>query len=139
MQMNELLGTWKLKSFEVIAEDNSKTSWGEDVSGLIIYSPYGYMSVSMNRKLVNEDLKTIFYSSRSYSGTYAVKDGKVYHHISNCNDPARIGKTMVRSYSIKDRTLELRTAEQDFGKSEMDQLTGTGLLIWEKIGPEETP
>jgi hypothetical protein len=44
---NRLIAAWRLAEFSVIARDESLTHpMGEDLDGLIIYSPDGYMSVS---------------------------------------------------------------------------------------------
>jgi hypothetical protein len=42
---NRLIAAWRLAEFSVIARDESLTHpMGEDLDGLIIYSPDGYMS-----------------------------------------------------------------------------------------------
>jgi hypothetical protein len=45
---DRLIGAWRLAEFTVTAEDGTVTyPMGEDVEGLIIYTPDGYMSAQL--------------------------------------------------------------------------------------------
>lgn len=79
--MNSLIiGTWKLKSFEVKTKNGEVIyPYGEDATGLVIYSNTGFYSIQFMPKIqFTGDLKGI-----SYFGTYEYNREKDYiiHHV----------------------------------------------------------
>lgn len=79
--MNEqIVGTWKLKSFEVKTKNGSTIyPYGEDATGLVIYTNSGHYSIQFMPKVqCAGDLKGI-----SYFGTFEYNREKDYiiHHV----------------------------------------------------------
>ena len=122
--MAPLHGSWSLESFEIEKPDGPKKPWGKSMSGLLIYSPDGHMSVSINRQPTSEGSSDVLDSVLFYSGFYAVKGDKIFHHVENATSLNRIGKEMVRFYKLDGELLYLWTKEEDFG---------TARLTWKKI------
>ncbi len=113
-------GTWDLVRFEVIDPDGFQTSWGEDASGLLIYTPEGFMSVSIHSKSIfrTEDAHEILDGILFYSGRYRVQSGEIRHQVLHASDPQRIGSEMVREVRHSDGLMTL-TARGDFGVAEL--------------------
>lgn len=92
MQHHQLLGAWKLLSFEYRAEDGTSFfPYGRDALGILIYEPNGYMSGMIgknNRPRISvEDLGRLPDSEKitlsegfiSYSGEYEILEDRVIH------------------------------------------------------------
>ena len=114
-----IVGSWHLKSFKLITNNKSK-DWRLNVSGILIYSPDGYMSVA-----INSDTKDVEWidSILFYSGTYRIiSNNTIEHIVLNASSKDRIGKNMIRNACFKDSNLIL-SANGDFGEA---------VLIWSK-------
>jgi hypothetical protein len=116
--MKELIGTWKLTSF-TLTKEGVTSPWRDEVTGTLIYTENGGMSVAMNSKLHSGD--SLFDSILFYSGTWSAErsiDGraKVHHHIENATDLTNIGRTLTRNVSLIEDDLEL-SAEGDYGRA----------------------
>lgn len=116
--MLELVGCWKLTSF-TLSKDGVTVPWREDVTGTLIYTDSGAMSVAMNSKLHSGD--DLFDSILFYSGTWSsesVSHGmiRVHHHIENATDMTNIGKTLTRNVALSGDELEL-SAEGAYGRA----------------------
>ncbi len=122
--MKSLHGSWILENFEIEKPDGSKKPWGESMSGLLIYSPDGHMSVSINRKANSEDPNDVLNSVLFYSGTYNVSENSIKHQVKNATSLSRIGKEIMRYYKFDDDLLHLYTAKQSFGVAH---------LTWKKV------
>src|SRR3954469_5751712 len=44
-----LHGVWELESFSILDNEQKRQPWGFDATGLLIYTPDGYVSVAINR------------------------------------------------------------------------------------------
>jgi len=122
-------GTWTLHSFEIENSDtNERSPWGKEAHGLLIYSPSGHMSVSINKKIERDDTQTEcedrFDSILFYSGTYQVTGDKITHQVTQASNPDRIGREMIRFAKYRDGQLELTTPKEKFGRA---------ILTWKKI------
>lgn len=122
--MKSLHGSWTLENFEIEKPDGSKNPWGEAMSGLLIYSPDGYMSVSINRRPKSEEAQGQLDSLLFYSGTYSVSEDSIKHQVENASGLSRIGKEMVRFYKLENDLLHLYTSKQEFGVAR---------LTWKKV------
>jgi len=125
-KLQEVLGSWKLESFDIEKLDKTVDPWGQGTHGLLIFSPSGHMSVSINRKLEEgtSSEKRIFDSILFYSGEYEIEGDQLLNKVSNASDPARIGKTMVRFANLEGDLLTLSTRQESFGRA---------ILRWRKI------
>jgi hypothetical protein len=123
------LGTWHLVSFRLESKDGTRTDWGRDVHGLLIYAATGHMSVSINKAVEADpeqsDEQNLFDSILFYSGTYQVEGELIRHQVTNASNPARIGREMLRYAQLDGDTLTLTTPQESFGRA---------ILVWKKIG-----
>ncbi len=115
--MKELIGLWKLTSF-TLNKDGVTKAWRDNVTGTLIYTDKGGMSVAMNSTVHQDDL---FDSILFYSGTWSFdsgRDGKVrvHHHIENATELTNIGKTLTRNVMLAGDELEL-SAEGAYGRA----------------------
>lgn len=132
MKPETLHGTWTLLSFEIEANDGIRKSWGQDVHGLLIYSPSGHMSVSINKTPEDDPDQTesenLFDSILFYSGTYRIDEGSepalIRHQVTQASHRARIGKEMIRYATLTEKILELTTPNEKFGR---------GILKWMRV------
>ena len=116
--MKELIGTWKLTSF-TLSKNGVTEPWRDNVTGTLIYTDNGSMSVAMNSKVHQGD--NLFDSILFYSGTWSSDengDGKVrvHHHIENATELTNIGKTLTRNVDLVGDELEL-SAEGEYGRA----------------------
>lgn len=125
MDYKNLIGSWKLASFEIVKQDGTKKTWGSNPHGILIYTAEHTMSVSINSKLFEEtnDLKTIFSGMLFYAGSYQIKDSNIIHVVENATDPKRIGEKMIRKAVLTGNQLSL-IAEGEYGRA---------ILIWERM------
>lgn len=129
MNYKNLIGSWKLASFEIVKHDGTKKTWGSNPHGILIYTTEHTMSVSINSELSEEpnDLQTIFNGILFYAGSYQIKDLNVIHVVENATDPKRIGEKMIRKAMLTGNQLSL-IAEGEYGRA---------ILIWERIVPRD--
>ena len=122
-----VIGSWDLVSFQIEDLNQQTKSWGQNTTGLLIYSPDGHMSVSINREVENksdQEFKNLFDSILFYSGTYVVEGDIIRHQVTQASNPSRIGKTLIRYASQKDDLLTLKSPVESFGQA---------TLVWRKI------
>jgi len=122
-----VIGSWELVSFEIEDPNHQKRPWGKNTTGLLIYSPDGHMSVSINReveKKSDEEFKNLFDSILFYSGTYVVEGEIIRHQVTQASNPARIGKSLIRYASLNGNLLTLKSPIESFGQA---------TLFWRKI------
>jgi hypothetical protein len=128
MKLTDLTSSWKLKSFIIEPQDGQKRDWGYNITGLLIYDPSGYMSVSINKDVENDpeenEHQNLFDSILFYSGTYQLEGSTIKHQVTQASNPARIGREMIRYANLEGSTLTLTTPQEAFGRA---------ILIWEKI------
>jgi hypothetical protein len=124
----EYFGVYKLKSFVIESSAGEVKNWGNNLSGLLIYTLNGYMSVSINKELeidpTQTDSENLLDSILFYSGTYAVEGNIICHQVTQASSPFRIGKEMIRYADWKGNELHLTTPPESFGKA---------TLVWVKM------
>lgn len=136
----ELIGVWKLISFEMRYTDGAILQpWGSEASGQLIYTTDGYMSVVFMRNgrpaFHDPDvlrasasecegaLKTIM----SYAGTYSLQPDGVIHHARFCTFPNWTGTAIERFVSFENGNLVLASAPMPFlGKQ------AAAVLVWQR-------
>ena len=128
MTLNEFVGTYALKAFEIESPEGSKSEWGKDLHGILIYAPTGHMSVSINKAIENDPSQTesenLFDSILFYAGTFAVEGNLIRHQVTEASNPSRIGKEMLRYAEWKGSELNLKTPKEAFGQA---------TLVWKKL------
>jgi hypothetical protein len=120
----ETAGSWTLVSFEIEGTTGIRAPWGTGTTGMLIYEPSGYMSVSINKTAEGAHPEAILDSILFYSGTYQVQDSTIRHQVTNASNPARIGKEMIRYAELDGDVLTLTTPQESFGRA---------ILQWRKI------
>ncbi|HEY0759348.1 MAG TPA: lipocalin-like domain-containing protein [Acidisarcina sp.] len=115
------VGTWSLTDYLLIRADGViRKPWGEDVSGLLIYSPEGYMSANLMPAVHKDGVQAkaapappakSHRSSRhiAYAGRYTLENDSITHHVEVSLFPSWIGLPQVRFYEIASDRLVLRT------------------------------
>lgn len=123
----QVIGSWKLESFQIESLDGALKPWGKNTHGLLIYSDTGHMSVSINKDIVREsdnESEDLFDSILFYSGTYQVEGNVIRHQVTQASNPSRIGKEMLRYVEAKDDIITLTTPKESFGRA---------ILVWRKV------
>ena len=121
----KIVGTWILESFEIENHNGERRDWGQDVRGLLIYTPGGRVSVSINRKLPEDSdgAQAILDSLLFYAGNYSVEGNTIHHKVTLASNPERIGKDMIRFAQLDGDLLTLTTPKESYG---------TAILKWRK-------
>ena len=125
--IRQIQGTWALETFQIENLQNETRPWGQNISGLLIYTPSGHMSVSINKSIETKseiEAQNILDSILFYSGTYSVEDKTVKHKVTQASNPSRIGKEMHRFAVLESDLLTLTSPQESFGKA---------ILKWRKI------
>ncbi len=139
---HDLVGTWRLVSMSVRdASGESRPYWGEQPTGLLIYTPDGHVAAqvydSRRRRLGvpwqssnPEAARAAFVGLSTYFGTYAVDvDARtVTHIVEGSMAPDWIGTKLVRSFRFLDPN------RVELGVVPDAQLMATGLvLVWQRV------
>lgn len=124
MTIHDIIGSWHLRHFEITDPGGVTRPWGRDVSGLLIYTTQGTMSVSINRAIEGDpsDPSKVLAASLFYAGTYRLEGTTVIHHVTQATDPQRIGQDMYREASLEGHFLTL------IGRGAF----GQARLVWER-------
>ncbi|MEN9723351.1 MAG: hypothetical protein RJB38_1337 [Pseudomonadota bacterium] len=127
MKLEQVYGTWRLVRFDLEDLEGQLRPWGTNTHGLLIYSPSGYMSVSINKDIepsedgeYSDTLDSILF----YSGTYAADGDIIKHQVTEASNPNRIGKEMIRYAKRDGELLELATPKESFGRA---------ILVWKMV------
>ena len=144
MKAEDLVGTWRLRSWKNVAGDGSAVDpLGENAVGYIFYNHDGYMSVEImaaDRKPyqvadvfggTSEEQSEAISSYLGYAGTFEVPPDQdtVIHHIEVCSFPNWIGDAEVRFAKLERDLLTLSTNPMTFQGVER-----TAELVWERVG-----
>ena len=119
-----ILGAWRLQRWEVVRADGSRREpFGPDPSGLILYTPDGWMSATImaphrrrlshaNPRLAPESERAAAFDGYfSYAGRWRVVDGALHHEVTVALNPAMVGTLQVRAARLGARTLTLCATE----------------------------
>jgi len=135
-----LLGTWRLRSFQLIDEKiGIQDALGPNPIGYLVYTAEGTMSVQMmsaKRELIPEnDLSeaslqekaNLVDTFRSYAGTYRIEGDKVIHCVQVGLVSNWVGTEMIRNFERDGKILTLR------GATSSARIKQDAVLVWEKI------
>jgi len=144
-----LVGTWQLVRWDIRYDDGRAPTlpYGEDATGLILYSADGWMNACISRarrpRLSSESVRSApeaerlaaFESHFQYAGPYRLQtvDGQlqVVHQVTHALNPNFVGTAQVRNVDVDaDGVLTL---------SASDTLPGSSVarhhrLVWRKAG-----
>jgi Lipocalin-like domain len=131
IQNNLLIGIWKLISATAIYADGrvAPDVYGANPTGYITYTPDGHMMVMFSRSdrpslsqemrsplspemqsLPTEELAQAFTTFNAYAGTYTLSGNTVTHHIEIASIPNRVSTTLVRTFTLNENQVTLRTS-----------------------------
>ena len=142
----ELHGTWQLESWTIGYSDRDDFSYpfGEDPTGLLLYTADGWMSASISRnkrELLPQDVsfrklpdavKAEAYTSYfHYAGRYRVVSGDVIHYVTQSLNPNFPGTEQLRHAELDGQTLVLS------GKDKSGEITRFHSLVWHKLASVE--
>lgn len=143
MQLDDLVGTWRLVSFESRDADGAVTyPYGRDALGYISYSADGYVSVAIcavgRRPFAGGDaiaagegeLAEAARTYRSYVARYELRGDRVLHHFALSLFPNRVGTTEERMVEYDGRLLRLSTPPMPSAGT-----VRTHHLVWERAAP----
>jgi len=142
VDQQQLVGTWKLCSFE-LRTHGGQTSFpfGRKASGLLIYSSDGYMSAtliaeerqlfrSMDIRLASiEEQAHAAATCLSYCGRYEMRADRVIHHVTASLFPNWVGQSQERFIQFDGVLLTLSTPTM-----QVQGVEQSGHLIWERTG-----
>lgn len=144
MKAEDLIGTWRLRSWKNVASDGSAVDpLGENPVGYIFYNHDGYMSVEIMAAHrvpywepdafggTPEERSEAISTYLSYSGPFEVLPDQdtVIHHIEVCSYPNWIGNAQVRFAKLDNDLLTLSTKPMTF-----QGVQRTAELVWERVG-----
>ncbi len=143
MSVEALIGTWKLRSFEMRFPDGRVIHpYGEEVEGLLVYDRTGHMIASLasarRSATASQDLeevgaRTQYDDFMSYCGRYEVKGDRVSHDVLISSLEAWTGTVQERVFERDGDQLSLITLPLLVGGE-----APTAYLIWDRI-PEAGP
>lgn len=142
MQRDNLLGVWKLVSYEFrLADGILLRPMGQGVQGLLLYDAGGYVSLHVidpeRPKFATDDwmsgtaeeAKSALDGCMTYYGTFEVNErkGTVIHHIAGSSFPNWSGSDREQFFEFKDKRLILLTLPMTMSGEHL-----VGQLIWER-------
>jgi len=140
LEQKDIVGSWKLASFELRANDGDVTfPFGKRAQGYLLYTPEGYMSAVLMAEerprfaaadlilAAPEEQARAAATYLSYSGPYELRGGRVVHHVEVSLFPNWIGLSQERIVQWIGDKLSLSTPEMALAGK-----TQRGYLIWER-------
>lgn len=144
MNAEDLVGTWRLRSWTNVASDGAAVHpFGEKPVGYIFYNHDGYMSVEImaahrtpyqDADLLGgtpQERSDAISTYLSYSGPFEVLTDQdtVIHHIEVCSFPNWIGNAQVRFVKLDGDVLTLSTRPMM-----LQGMERAAEVVWERVG-----
>lgn len=140
---DELVGGWRLVSFEITFSDDAPAihPFGDDGRGQLLYTPDGQMSAILcpaeradldvgglesSRRASAEQKAAAFDSYMSYAGRWSLDGSTVTHHVDFALVPDVVGHDHVRTASLHDDGALVLTYERSTKRG----ATATYALKW---------
>ncbi|NMG09451.1 lipocalin-like domain-containing protein [Brasilonema sp. UFV-L1] len=148
-QTNPLVGTWTLICASAINPDGTVTPqvYGPNPIGYITYTPEERMMVMFarsDRPPLSEDIRSpfskdirslppeecvqAFSTFNAYAGTYTLNGNTVTHHVEIASIPNRVGKDLVRTFTLNGNRVTLKTPPTN-----TDGVLKVFELVWERV------
>ncbi|MBF6328247.1 lipocalin-like domain-containing protein [Nocardia transvalensis] len=106
MQASDLIGCWRLLSYVELDDGDVERvgPLGPAPTGLLIYEPSGFMSVSMARTPLagHVDGGVGQETFMGYAGTWRLDGSRVFHQVWVSAHPFQVGRELVRDASRDD-------------------------------------
>ncbi|MBG9982813.1 lipocalin-like domain-containing protein [Aerococcaceae bacterium DSM 111020] len=137
----ELIGTWRLISYQTEQDGEIISPFGEDATGFIMYNPDGYMSAQLQKQGrqayqsgdihtgTQEKMAEAAHGYLAYSGRFEVDEdkGEVTHHMDVSMNPTWAGQSQPRVGQIEGDILSIYN-----GLKPEDQLK------WQRVKPNKS-
>lgn len=134
-----LVGGWKLRRWQVIQPDGTRTEpFGMRAQGLLLYTSDGWMSAcimaadrrplsaSVPRRAAAAERAAAFDGYFSYAGRWRIADARtVVHEVKVALNPAMVGTLQWREAHLSGRTLTLSAREETAAGVREHRLTWT--------------
>jgi len=139
----QLIGTWRLVSYETRGEDGSIAHpMGQDLAGFILYTTDGYMSANLMvpgrpaytgggaNTATSAELAAAAIGYFGYAGRFEVDEAKraVTHTLEVALVPNLVGSTQLRYVTIEGSRLALRGDTGQWGGR-----LATPIITWERV------
>jgi hypothetical protein len=116
-----LLGTWKMVAWtrQVVATGEISDAMGPNPIGYIAYHADGRMMALVLRRdrpalagaaPTHEEKVKLFDTMLAYSAVYTLEKDKVVHHVDAAWNPAWLGETLIRPFTLNGDTLVISGA-----------------------------
>ena len=123
----DIVGTWKLVSYETQLEDGQVVKpWEDDFLGYALITNEGYLSASIVR--TNVDDETAKESFFSYTGRYEIEGNRSKTLVELCSDPSWVGSVQERIMEVDG---DLFTAI--IPSMEWEGIKGRFCLTWKRV------
>jgi hypothetical protein len=118
----DIVGAWQLQSWLIHYQDGRDpgTPFGKQPSGLLVYSPDGWMSATVHRSkreplpadrsprdLSPEAVARAYWSYFHYAGPWRIQGDRVIHSVRHSLNPAMVGTEQIRQMELDGRRLTL--------------------------------
>ncbi|MFJ8933008.1 lipocalin-like domain-containing protein [Streptomyces sp. NPDC102364] len=126
MRADDLIGAWRLVSFEELDDDTGATSegpLGAGPCGRLIYTRDGHVSVNMMR---GADPGPVPYMG--YAGTWRLDGSRVVHRIEVTARPDWVGTEQSRKATLEDGRLTL------WAETHIEGVRHRRVLVWRRDG-----
>jgi hypothetical protein len=144
MHRDDILGAWKLVSYNAESEGSVDEPLGQDPVGIIMYTPDGYMSAQLMRRDrpayaraitgggTSEQMASAAAGYLCYTGPYTLDEAAdvVHHHVEVSLLPNWVGGVQVRHGHLDGDRLTL-SAEVTSRKG----VSTTHVLVWRRAEP----
>lgn len=138
MSDHALVGTWRLRSFELRGADGQVSyPFGEEVRGYLYYNSDGFMSAAFeNAKRTTsrssdlaEAAGAVNYDQfMAYTGPYEVQGDRILHRVEVSSLDALTGSLQERWFKLDGDRLTLLTSPLSVGSD-----APTGYLVWDRV------
>ncbi len=142
LQPSALAGSWRLLSWTIDYSDGRPGSmpYGENPSGLIVYSDDGWMSAAIARaerpalepgvglrQQTDEVLAEVYRSYFHYAGHYRIEGRSVFHTVTHSLNPDFVGTEQERAIELNEPDLVLS------GHDTIGKVRRTHRLHWRRV------
>jgi len=141
MSDHALVGTWRLRSFELRSTDGKVSyPFGEEVRGYLFYNSDGFMSAafenakrttSRSSDLAEAAVAVNYDQFMAYSGPYEVEGDRILHRVEVSSLDVWTGTLQERWFKLDGDRLTLLTSPLSVGSD-----APTGYLVWDRVRGE---
>ena len=138
----QLLGAWQLEAWSIGHPDRDDVSYpfGEDPTGLLMYTDDDWMSAAIGRSdraalpagvpfrsIDSDALAAAYRDYFHYAGRYRVQGDDVVHYVTQSLNPNFVGSEQLRHIELDGSTLVLS------GREEIGDTVRLHQLVWHKL------